>query len=77
MKRSKPVQRKRTRSVDFSDIPELTADFWRRAKVVRPPQKLALSVRLDSDVLQWLRKQGRGYQSLMNAILRSYMEAVA
>ena len=61
--------------IDFSDIPELDADFFRTAKVRMPQAKKAVSVRLDQDVLSWFKKQGRGYQTRMNAVLRSYMQA--
>jgi len=61
--------------IDFSDIPELDADFFRNAKVRMPRAKKAISLRLDQDVLTWFRKQGRGYQTRMNAVLRTYMQA--
>ena len=61
--------------IDFSDIPELDADFFRTAKIRMPRTKKAVSIRLDQDVLVWFRKQGRGYQTRMNAILRTYMQA--
>ncbi len=61
--------------IDYSDIPELDASFFRDAPVVVPPGKKQLTIRLDSDVLTWLKSQGRGYQSRINAILRSYYEA--
>lgn len=61
--------------IDFSDIPELDADFFQNAKVHMPQSKKAVSIRLDQDVLAWFRKQGRGYQTRMNAVLRTYMQA--
>jgi len=61
--------------IDFSDIPELDAEFFRNAKVRMPRTKKAVSLRLDQDVLTWFRKQGRGYQTRMNAVLRTYMQA--
>ena len=61
--------------IDFSDIPELDADFFRNAKVRMPLPKKAVSIRLDQDVLAWFRKQGRGYQTRVNAVLRTYMQA--
>ena len=61
--------------IDFSDIPELDADFFRTAKVRMPRTKKAVSLRLDQDVLAWFKKQGRGYQTRMNAVLRTYMQA--
>ncbi|WP_237157266.1 MULTISPECIES: BrnA antitoxin family protein [Planktothrix] len=57
-----------------SDLPELDANFWEKAKLVTPLTKQAISLRVDSDVLDWFKNQGKGYQSLMNAVLRSYVE---
>ncbi len=48
---------------------------WSRAQVIMPRPKQAISVRLDADVLAFFRAQGRGYQTRINAVLRSYMEA--
>ena len=51
-------------------------DFWRNAHVVMPPPgKASVHLRLDADVLEWFREQGRGHLSRMNAVLRSFMEA--
>ncbi|MEG4148367.1 BrnA antitoxin family protein [Microcoleus sp. Pol12B5] len=61
-------------AIDTSDIPELDANFWVKAKLVTPLTKQAISLRVDSDVLDWFKSQGKGYQSLMNAVLRSYVE---
>jgi uncharacterized protein (DUF4415 family) len=52
--------------IDFSDIPEATEQFWKNAI----PNPL---VRLDADVIAWLRKNGKGYQTRLNALLRSAM----
>jgi len=62
-------------NIDYSDIPELDTDFFRDARVVVPPGKKQLTVRLDADVLAWLQDQGKGYHSRINAILRAYYEA--
>ncbi len=62
-------------SIDYTDIPELDEDFFREAQVVVPPGKKQLTIRLDADVLNWLKDQGKGYQSRINAILRAYYEA--
>jgi uncharacterized protein (DUF4415 family) len=61
--------------IDFSDIPELTEKFWSSATegLFYRPVKEQLTVRLDSDVVAWLRKKGTGYQTRMNALLRSAM----
>jgi uncharacterized protein (DUF4415 family) len=61
--------------IDFSDIPELTEEFWKNAVRGRfyKPTKQATTVRFDTDVLAWLKAQGKGYQTRMNAILREAM----
>jgi uncharacterized protein (DUF4415 family) len=61
--------------IDYSDIPPLDETFWKNA-VRNPfyrPTKTSTTVRIDSDVLRWLRSQGKGYQSRINAILRREM----
>ena len=62
-------------SIDYTDIPELDEDFFRKARVVVPPGKKQLTIRLDADVVSWLKDQGKGYQTRINAILRAYYEA--
>ena len=57
---------------ELSDLPD---DFWDDATVVLPEPKEPISLRVDRDVLAWFRAQGAGYQTRMNAVLRSYMEA--
>lgn len=55
--------------------PSLGKDFWKDAKIVFPESpKKQLTVRLDADMVEWFKKQGRGYQTRMNAVLRSYYE---
>jgi len=62
--------------IDTSDIPELTPDFFRNAKLLDPQPKKQLTVRMDADVIDWFKAQGKGYQSRMNAVLRAYVESV-
>jgi uncharacterized protein (DUF4415 family) len=57
------------------ELADLPPDFWDDAEVVAP-QKEAISLRVDRDVLEWFRKGGPRYQSRMNAVLRSYMTGV-
>ncbi len=61
------------------DAPAWTPDMFVRAilrKGLEPvTKKSLLSLRIDADVLEWFRSQGRGYQSRMNALLRAYMKA--
>ena len=61
--------------IDFSDIPQLKGKFWANA-VRNPfyrPVKQQLTVRLDADVVAWLRLQGKGYQTRLNSVLREAM----
>ena len=65
--------------IDFSDIPEVTPEMFARAVVVRkltPRRKAQLTLRIDEDVLEWFKAQGRGYQTRMNLLLRAYMDEV-
>jgi uncharacterized protein (DUF4415 family) len=62
--------------IDYSDIPELGDDFFKNAKIANwPPAKAQLTIRLDADVLAWLKSNGRGYQTRINHILRVAMES--
>ena len=61
--------------IDFSDIPKLGPEFWKKAVLRMPQKKESLTLRLDHDVVAWFRGTGHGYQTKMNAILRSYMRA--
>lgn len=61
--------------IDFSDIPPLRQSFWENA-VPNPfyrPVKQQLTVRLDADVVAWLRQHGKGYQTRLNRMLREAM----
>jgi uncharacterized protein (DUF4415 family) len=61
------------------DAPAWTPEMFAQAVVKRglgtPRTKTLLTLRVDSDVVEWFRAQGRGYQSRMNALLRAYMDA--
>ena len=65
------------RAPDTDDIPEAPTENWAFAKrgVFFKPRKEAISLRVDMDVLDWLRRKGPGYQSAINRILRERMEA--
>jgi len=73
----KALRAKPDRQIDYSDIPPLGDKFWKNAvrNPIYRPTKTSTTVRIDSDVLLWLRAQGKGYQSRMNAILRREMLA--
>jgi uncharacterized protein (DUF4415 family) len=59
--------------IDYSDIPELTDDLFDKAVFV--PAKQLVTIRLDADVVAWLKRNGRGYQTRTNKILRTVMES--
>ena len=61
--------------IDYSDIPPLDSEFFKKGKLRLPKTKPLISIRLDSDILEWFKSQGAGYQTRMNAVLRMYMEA--
>ena len=69
------VRAMRDSDIDLTEIPEMTAKDFARAILrvgLKPaPPKAAISLRLDADVLEWLKAQGPGYQTRINAILRA------
>ena len=54
---------------------ELPDDFWDDAEIVEPKTKTAISIRVDADVLEYFKSQGKGHLTRMNAVLRSYVDA--
>lgn len=64
--------------IDFSDNPEVPAEMFARGIVRRGlkpvPRKKQLTLRVDGDVVEWYQKQGPGYQTRINSLLRAYME---
>lgn len=87
MKRSASTKKSRTdwerlakmsdKDSDTSEIAELDEEFFRNAQVHLPVGKQLISLRLDRDVLDWFKQQGKGYQTKINAILRAYIHAHA
>lgn len=59
---------------DYEGPQEFEVD-WSKARIVTPDLKQAISLRVDPDVLEFFKSEGRGYQTRMNAVLRAYMEA--
>ena len=70
----KRLSEMRDEDIDTSDIPELDDTFFEKAEV-RLPLKKSVTIRLDADVLEWFKAQGKGYQTRINQLLRKYMEA--
>ena len=69
------LDRMKDSGIDYSDIPPLDKSFLKKATVAWPPEKKQLTIRLDADVLEWLKGSGRGYQTRINRILRVAMES--
>jgi uncharacterized protein (DUF4415 family) len=63
--------------IDYSDIPALTGEQLARMVRARdlPPAKIPVSVRLDPQVLEWLKARGPGHLTRINDILANVMEA--
>ena len=69
------LRRMKDSEIDTTDIPPVSD--WSKAVVGKfyRPIKKPLTIRVDADVLAWLKGQGRGYQTRINALLRSAMES--
>lgn len=61
--------------IDYSDIPPVDPSVFKKMVIRMPEKKELLSIRLDPGVVAWFKKQGQGYQTRINAVLRSYVEA--
>ncbi len=68
------VDRMKDAEIDYSDLPSLDKSFLKKATTAWPPVKQQLTIRLDADVLAWLKGHGKGYQTRINRILRLVME---
>ena len=62
--------------INYSDIAMSDEDFWKDAEVIFPSKKIHLSIRLDDDIVSWFKRFGRGYQTKINSVLRSYISSV-
>lgn len=74
----KRVDALKDEQINLSDAPELTPEMFARAVARRGLKPVArkklLTLRIDSDVVEWYRSQGLGYQTRINALLRAYMD---
>jgi len=59
--------------INYSDTPKLNEDFWKNA-VLWQGNKIQITLRLDPEIVAFFKKQGRGYQTTINAVLRKYVE---
>ncbi|HKB66534.1 MAG TPA: BrnA antitoxin family protein [Pyrinomonadaceae bacterium] len=74
----KRIDAMKDEDIDLSEIPEVTPEMFARAvwrRNFKPiPRKKQLTLRIDSDVVEWYQKQGPGYQTRINSLLRAYMK---
>jgi uncharacterized protein (DUF4415 family) len=74
----KRLENMRDSDIDLSDIPEISPEKFAKAVVRRglkaAPKKSQVTLRLDSDVLNWFKDSGKGYQTRINMLLRAFME---
>lgn len=70
----KRIDSLRDEDIDLSDIPELDSTFFRNAELVLPKPKVVVTLRIDADVMEWFRTKGKGYQTIMNAVLKGWVE---
>jgi uncharacterized protein (DUF4415 family) len=73
------VDKRQDNEIDFSDNPEITPELFAKAilrKGLKPVvRKNQITLRIDEDVLTWFKKQGTGYQTRINSLLKAYKEA--
>ena len=84
---SKPILKKQSKTdwvkvdaaqindIVYAEIPEQGAAFFKNAELRMPESKSTVTMRVDKDVLEWFKGQGRGYQTRINVLLRAYMNA--
>ena len=75
-KRLKEIENIKDEDIDYSDIPELDADFWKRAKVSPPRTKPNVSLRVTDEVVNFFKAENpKGYTARMSAVLTAYVQA--
>jgi len=72
-KEIRALRRMKNQEIDLTDIPQ--SANWDKAVVGKfyRPIKKSLTIRIDADVLAWLKRQGKGYQTRINGLLRNAM----
>jgi uncharacterized protein (DUF4415 family) len=61
--------------IDYSDIPPLTEEFFEKATLRIPPTQAQNLIQLDPDVMAWFQSQGAEYKTLINSVLRRYIQS--
>lgn len=68
------IDKLRDEDIDYGGIPELDDEVFAQPLVHWPPRKETITIRVDADVLGWFKRQGRGYQTRINQVLRHYVD---
>jgi len=76
-KRLQAVADKPDAGIDYSDIPAVSAEFWAKHRPVRVGPKAQVTLRIDQDVIDYFKGGGKGYQTRINEVLRSFVAAHA
>ena len=74
-KRINEIKKIKESKINYDDIPELEASFFKKATIKLPEPKKTISIRVDSDILDWFKSSGPGYQTKINAVLKVYVES--
>lgn len=67
------LRRKDDKNINYDDSPATTKEFWEDAEVFMPQHKVHISLRLDEDIINYFKDEGKGYQSRINAVLKAYI----
>ncbi|EKD29100.1 MAG: hypothetical protein ACD_79C00066G0002 [uncultured bacterium] len=71
------LSKMRDADIDTSDIPPLDETFFKNVIIQMPEKKEIITIRLDKPVINWFRSKGKGYQTKINAILKTYIKSHA
>ena len=69
------TEEERERAIAADQDADVPSADWTKARLVLPQRKESIHLRVDPEVLDWFRQQGRGYLTRMNAVLKAYYEA--
>lgn len=64
------------KNIDYSDIPVTSKAFWEDSQILYGTTKKPVSIRLDEDVINWFKSFGKGYQTKINEVLKTYMQSI-
>ena len=72
----KRINKLSDKDIDYSGIPETDEEFWSDAEILFPTKKTHVSIRLDDDIISWFKQFGKGYQTKINSVLKSYITSI-